>query len=248
MCTLTLLRERWLRDGSGVRPAWRVVFNRDEQRSRPPATPPAVHRLGAVQALHPVDPQGGGTWIAATEHGLLFALLNGDDPATADPPGAPPRRSRGAIIPALAALAARRAADVPVRGLDPRAYRPFHLVIVDERDVIEITSDGDAIVPAVPDRADRLIRTSSSVEAAAVRAWRIARFAPPGTPASAEEQDAFHGRKEPGRPAYGVTMTRADACTVSVTTVEVFPRLVRMTYRPMPGPDAAGVTELARAS
>jgi hypothetical protein len=246
MCTLTLLREPWLREGGAAGPVWRVVFNRDEQRSRPPAVPPAVHRLGAVRTLHPVDPQGGGTWIAATEHGLVLALLNGDEPAAGDPPGAPPRTSRGAIIPALAAVAARRAADVPARALDPRAYRPFHLVIADEREAIEIRSDGRAITAAAPDRGDRLMRTSSSVETASVRAWRSGLFEPPRTPASAAEQDAFHASEDSGRPAYGVTMARADARTVSITTVEVFPGTVRMAYRPVPGADAGRVTELAR--
>jgi len=245
MCTLTLLRERWL-TGAGRGPAWRVVFNRDEQRSRPPAMPPALHLAGAVRTLQPVDPQGGGTWIAATEHGLVFALLNGEDAVPPDPAGAPPRRSRGAIIPALAALAARRAADVPARELDPLAYRAFHLVIADEREVIELTSDGRTLREADPDRRDRLIRTSSSVDAAAVRAWRSELFAVPRTPGSAEEQDAFHARAEPGRPAYGVAMARPDACTVSTTTVEVFPGMVRMAYRPLPGADASRVTDLAR--
>lgn len=248
MCTLTLLREPWLREGGGARPMWRVVFNRDEQRRRPLAIPPERHLAGAVQALYPVDPQGGGTWIAATEHGLVFALLNGEDPAIPDPSGAPVRRSRGAIIPALAAAAARRAIDVPVAALDPRAYRPFHLVIADQRDLIAVTSDGFAIAAGVPDRGERLIRTSSSVEAAAVRAWRTGLFAPPRTPESAAEQDAFHTREEPGRPAYGVAMTRADACTVSITTVEVFAGVVRMTYRPLPGADVVRVTDLARTS
>ena len=248
MCTLTLLREPWLRGAAGDRPVWRVVFNRDEQRSRPLAMPPALHALGTVRALHPVDPQGGGTWIAVTEHGLVLALLNGDDRGAPDPPEAPPRKSRGTIIPALAATAARRAADVTVRVLDPQAYRPFHLVIADERGAIEVTSAGRVLAAAAPDRSDRLIRTSSSVDPAAVRAWRTALFAPPGTPASAEEQDAFHARAEPTRPAFGVAMTRVDACSVSITTVEVFPERVRMTYRPLPGADAVAVTELARTS
>jgi len=245
MCTLTLLREPFLR-GAERGAAWRVVFNRDEQRSRPPAIPPALHLAGAVRTVHPVDPQGGGTWIAATEHGLVFALLNGEDAGPADPAGAPPRRSRGAIIPALAALAARRAAEVPAGQLDPLAYRAFHLVIADEREVIELTSDGRTLSEAAPDRRDRLIRTSSSVDAAAVRAWRSGLFAAPRTPGSAEEQDAFHARVEPDRPAYGVAMARADACTVSTTTVEVFPGTVRMAYRPLPGADAVCVTDLAR--
>jgi hypothetical protein len=30
-------------------------------------------------AIHPIDPLGGGTWIAMSAAGLTFALLNGSD-------------------------------------------------------------------------------------------------------------------------------------------------------------------------
>jgi hypothetical protein len=248
MCTLTLLRERWLTGTAGPHPLWRVVFNRDEQRSRPLARAPELHVCGTVRTLHPIDPQGGGTWIAATEQGLVLALLNGSDVAPAGVAEGSAIRSRGGIVPALAAMGARRAADVPVNDVDPRAYRPFHLVIADDREIVEVTSDGRALERAFPCADDRLMRTSSSLDAASVCGWRRRLFTEAATPASADDQDAFHTRSAPDRPACGVSMARADACTVSITTVEVFASAIRMAYRPLPGPDEVRVTDLVRAS
>ncbi len=55
-----------------------LFFNRDELFSRPEAEPPKVRQddVNLARYLAPVDPQGGGTWIAANEHGLVICLLN----------------------------------------------------------------------------------------------------------------------------------------------------------------------------
>jgi Transport and Golgi organisation 2 len=243
MCTLTLLRPA--ADCNG--PLFRVVFSRDEQRARPLARAPEVHTAGAVRTLHPVDPQGGGTWIAATEHGLVLALLNGNEAPALDAGARAARRSRGGIIPALAAAGVRNAVDVHL-DVDPRAYAPFHLVIADSREIVDVTSDGCTLVCGAPRAGDWLMRTSSSVEATAVCRWRRSRFAEIATPVSANEQNAFHALAAPERPAFGVSMARADACTVSVTTIEVFASTIRMAYRALSGPGEAHVADLVRAS
>ncbi len=51
-----------------------VFFNRDEQKVRPTAR--RAQFWQDYQAIFPVDPQGGGTWIAVTREGVVFALLN----------------------------------------------------------------------------------------------------------------------------------------------------------------------------
>ena len=68
MCTLTyLLNER----------GYELFFNRDEQRSRLLAEPPKLNKVNKSHgAIYPIDPQGGGTWIAVNEQGLSLALLN----------------------------------------------------------------------------------------------------------------------------------------------------------------------------
>lgn len=246
MCTLTLLREPHRTDTAGRGPLWRLVFNRDEQRRRPEALPPAEQLCGSVRTLYPVDPQGGGTWIAATEHGVVFAVLNGADPA---PGAADPRAlgSRGEIIPALVTAAVRRAGDVPVETIESGRYRPFHLVIADDAAIIEVSSDGRTLRRTVARTDPWLMRTSSSFASDAVCDRRQGRFDAVATPVSALDQDAFHAQTEPDRPAFGVAMSRPDACTVSTTVVDVFAGVIRMTYRGLGGSKGLYVTELQRA-
>jgi hypothetical protein len=230
MCTLTLLRPR---SADPDAPQFRVVFSRDEQRSRPTAQPPEWRPCGLTRALYPLDPQGGGTWIAVTPEGLVFALLNGNVVSSPDHRSRSTKRSRGAILPALVATGASTAAETLV-DLDPQEFESFHLVVADRREVVDLTSDGRTLVRAAPSADAWLMRTSSSFATAEVCAWRRRRFDDIPVPPSAHDQDGFHDLRDLDRPAYGVAMARADACTVSVTTVEVFgsPHArVTMSYR-----------------
>ena len=67
MCTLS-----WFFGKSSTH----VFFNRDEQKSRDIAEPPQVVSINQVDRLMPVDPVGGGSWLAVNEFGWTFALLN----------------------------------------------------------------------------------------------------------------------------------------------------------------------------
>ena len=53
-----------------------VVMNRDERRDRAPARPPRRWRGNGEAFTAPVDGDAGGTWIAATDSGVVLALLN----------------------------------------------------------------------------------------------------------------------------------------------------------------------------
>ncbi len=245
MCTLSLLRAP-LPGETGATPLrWRVMFNRDERRSRTPAQPPRLFDRAGVRVLHPIDPEGGGTWIAVSEHGLVLALLNEYETS---PAGAQPATfvSRGTIIPALAASGVRRAVDVPLDLIDALRVRPFRLVIADDEEIVEVSSRGGKLSPAAADRSRSLIRTSSSVDPGLVCASRTRLFESMVSSGSWDAQERFHASSDPDRPAFGIAMSRPDACTVSVTTVDVFGDRVRMAYRPLPGPQVAHVTELAR--
>ena len=67
MCTVTIVP---LEDG------YRLMCNRDEQHTRPAALPPRRLSIDGGQATMPIDPQGGGSWIAVTDGGLTIAMLN----------------------------------------------------------------------------------------------------------------------------------------------------------------------------
>jgi hypothetical protein len=140
MCTVSIIALGTESGSSGPRGGFRVVCNRDEIRSRPPATPPewrivdapgtADWQAGAVQAIWPTDTAAGGTWIAAAESGLVLCLLNLNPDA---PPVLPPEEtmlSRGSVIPSLIGARDAEAAARGVASLELDRMAPFRLVAV----------------------------------------------------------------------------------------------------------------------
>ncbi|MEM6455145.1 MAG: NRDE family protein, partial [Acidobacteriota bacterium] len=96
MCTAT-----WRAADGG----YRLLFNRDERRTRGRAHPPARHRAArdGTPYLAPTDPDGGGTWLLANAFGVTICLLNGyrlDHDAGPAPAGG--WRSRGLLVSDLA--------------------------------------------------------------------------------------------------------------------------------------------------
>lgn len=67
MCSVT-----WSLSDTG----YQVFFNRDEQRSRALALPPAIYDRQGVAVMMPLDPQGQGSWISLNQFGLSLCLLN----------------------------------------------------------------------------------------------------------------------------------------------------------------------------
>jgi uncharacterized protein with NRDE domain len=229
VCTVSLLRAPWTDDepDDGL-PAFRLVANRDEQRSRPGALPPRRTRHEGLDVLAPVDPLGGGTWIAASSAGLVFVLLNEYRPAAAGRAGL---RSRGLVIPTLVASASLAVAQERASRLDPESFLPFRLLVVDRHRLIEIVADGQTLAFCHDDASSRrVLRTSSLVDQQRARACRTALFGQIVAAPSRRAQDAFHRAAWPDNEALGVRMSREDACTVSVTTVDVCDARIAMTY------------------
>lgn len=227
---------------------FRVVANRDESHRRPPATEPAWSMLsGGVRGLWPRDGLAGGTWIGASERGRVLAVLNLNlHPA----PRLPPRDeliSRGLIIPRL--LADDRSLAEAIGSLELDRFAPFRLI------AIEASSGGLRIGEASWDR-DGLSTTEHRGPAACFASSglgdhlvqvRIPLFEElvvrPGP--SVDRQDRFHGHRWPDRTEVSVLMHRADARTVSVTTLEAVPAgggnfELRSAYRAIPRQDASG--------
>lgn len=247
MCTLSLIRGPFL-EGAGVAALrWRLVFNRDERRTRAEAVPPRVHRHGAVLAVYPRDPEGRGTWIAATGTGLVFALLN--DTEAPEPSAVRGREgpiSRGRVIPRLLGATSLEDVEDRLRDVPPGRHRPFRLMVVGEAGALEvIEADHRAVIRHAP--GPPFMRTSSSVRPAASRLLRAELFAQMVPLASPSAQDRFHAHTWPGAPGASVLMSREDAATVSITTIEAFAQVFRLTYRPWPG-GATAVTEMPRAA
>ena len=67
MCTVS-----WIHQGSG----YQLLCNRDERRTRRPASPPRLLTRHNVRFVAPIDGDFGGTWLAVNEFGLSLVLLN----------------------------------------------------------------------------------------------------------------------------------------------------------------------------
>lgn len=207
MCTLS-----WLTASD----QFHLLFNRDERHTRAPGLPPRLQHAGGVSYVAPIDPDSGGTWFAATELGLLLALLN----RTVD--GAPPktgRRSRGSLIPEL--VAARNLAEV-ARGLDRLELAecaPFRLYAgLPGGAGLGAIWNGERLATQPITTATGLLCSSSRGDRAATRVrselWtsRASERAASGF----EELRRFHRSHLPERGALSVCMHREDAATVSL--------------------------------
>jgi hypothetical protein len=239
MCTVS-----WVRDADG----YELLFNRDELKTRAEALPPRESETAGVRWIGPLDPDGGGTWIAANEAGLTIGVLNGnraaDDALRA-------WTSRGLLVPALAAYEDADGVAEALRRLDLAPYRSFRLLAISpgqpalvaewDRPALAIDANAEARMPIVSSAFD---------ESAVGRARRaeFARVAGNGPP-TLERLLAFHRSTEGGPSAFTVAMERPEASTRSLTRVSVDALAVVMRYHPgRPDLPAAETTiTLARA-
>ncbi len=120
---------------------WPVLIgaNRDEMLDRP-WDPPARHwpdRPGVVAGR---DRLAGGSWLGVNDEGVVAAMLNRVN--TLGPQEG--RRSRGELV--LEALDHADAAEAAwaLADLEPRAYRPFNMVISDDRNAFWLRNLGEA--------------------------------------------------------------------------------------------------------
>jgi hypothetical protein len=111
------------------RHAWPLILaaNRDERLDRA-WDPPGAHWPEHPGVVGGRDRSGGGTWMARRGH-VVAAVLN--RPGSLGP--APGKRSRGALpLIALAGESATAAAD-RISALPAAEWRPFNMVIADDR-------------------------------------------------------------------------------------------------------------------
>jgi uncharacterized protein with NRDE domain len=123
MCTVVVLR----RPGHD----WPLLIaaNRDEMIGRP-WRPPGRHWPDRPEVTAGLDELAHGSWLGLNDHGVVAGILNRF--GTLGP--APGQRSRGELV--LEALDHADAGDAAaaLAQIDPRAYRPFNMIIADNRD------------------------------------------------------------------------------------------------------------------
>jgi Transport and Golgi organisation 2 len=180
MCTLVLSR----RPGT----AWPLILaaNRDELADRS-AGPPGRHWPDRPEVVAGLDLEAGGSWLGINDHGVVAGVLN--RPGTLG--RAAGKRSRGELVLEALDHADAEAAARALTDLDPDAYRPFNLVVADNRDAFWLRHPG-----ALPGFA---FRTASG-------AWReIAPHQIPGVTGAAARAPAIERRPIPA----GVSMITA---------------------------------------
>jgi len=216
MCTLTY---RLTDQG------YQLFFNRDEQITRPQAIKPTKNI--ELKAIYPIDPTGGGTWIAVHESGTSLALLNYYQ-AQVDPT-LKKFTSRGVIIPNL--LTNVEDIHQQLLAMDLSVYQAFQLCVFDAQlsatsgnhelsmqyiwDGIELTYSTLSVQTSLP-------ITSSGVDFPIVYAYRKQQFSQMIEPHNADQSNyiAYH-QHQGASGKCSVKMQREDAKTVSFTQISI---------------------------
>ena len=232
MCTVTIVPH-----DHGIR----LGCNRDESPARPSALPPIVLACGARQAVMPIDPQSGGTWIGVNDAGLIATLLNVyERPRSAVMPT--PKRSRGTIIPQLLSYATLDDAFAWAASLEVADFAPFRLVLANRSRSAAFYHTEQSWLHSGPEAIrGPMLFTSSGLGDALVEPPRRALFEEYFAAGKdwGQQQDAYHRHSWPDRRHLSVCMQRDNARTVSYTFVELRGESARLCYLPGP-PDQGG--------
>ncbi|MDR3437980.1 NRDE family protein [Telmatospirillum sp.] len=134
MCTVVILRR------SDHRWPILVAANRDEMAGRP-WLPPGRHWDDRPNVVAGQDELAGGSWLGINDEGVVAAILNRQ--GTLGPEEG--KRSRGELV--LEALDHADAVDAAkaLIHLAATAYRPFNMMIADNRDAFWLRSDGQTV-------------------------------------------------------------------------------------------------------
>jgi uncharacterized protein with NRDE domain len=135
MCTLVLLR----------RPAhaWPLIIgaNRDEMVNRPWKAP-GRHWADRPNVVAGLDELAGGSWFGVNDEGVVAAVLNRT--GTLGP--AAGKRSRGELVLDALDHADAIAAAAALSDIHPDAYRPFNMLVADNRDAFWLAHRGNGPV------------------------------------------------------------------------------------------------------
>ncbi|MBC7950776.1 MAG: NRDE family protein [Rhodospirillaceae bacterium] len=192
MCTLVILRRSQSR--------WPVLVaaNRDEMAGRPWKAP-GRHWSDRPDVIAGMDELAGGSWLGINHMGVMAAILN--RVGTLGPQAG--KRSRGELV--LEALDHNDALDAAeaLAHLDGRAYRPFNMVLADNRDAYWVRADGSAKVQVHPIGEGLHIITALDLDDPA--SPRVAAYAPRFADAAVPDPDAGDWTEWAGLMAHGGT-------------------------------------------
>lgn len=212
MCTLS-----WKPTDNG----YVLRFNRDEQRSRKPATAPTHRQRNNISFLAPTDAERGGTWMLVNAHGLSICLLNHYPEAL--PVKTSNMESRGNLLLNLAdceniSEVIKRCASISLI-----SYPPFQLVAIDVTGGMQLTWDGHSHTTSALNKKGVMLSSSSFRPNAIINTRHkiFNRIVGDISSVSVEQLEAFHYQRDADT-ASSVRMSRPDACTHNISRIEVF--------------------------
>ncbi len=231
-----------------------IVFNRDELLSRQKAAPPKVELIRDTAVLSPTDPEGGGTWIAANERGMVFCLLNHYKSTPDDGHfkfsslfgmKMNNRRhpidgktvsfsSRGLLVREISTASGLFELRQILKNRDLFRYQPFLLVVFQgvqpPLQWLWNGQDLEELIAPLP-----VTSTSSLLPSFTERMrLRIFRKATDGFLKSLSDnrQMTLHCTRHPWLSAFSIAMRRKDKGTVSLTRIRLDADTIHMTYQP----------------
>jgi len=216
--------------------SYHVFFNRDEGLGRAPASPPTTVKSGeqnGIASLMPIDPEGGGSWLAANQAGMTFALLNFYQGRT--PKGK--LLSRGNIVKNISCKRSCEEVENYLNTLNLHRYAPFSLLVFSQ----EQSSCDNFSVPLYQWTGKNLLVSrqesplfSSAVDYDKVTSSRMRVYGEMISsvePASIAEHTLLHASHLPEKSRRSICMHREDACTVSFSHVGVGPDQIVFDYQ-----------------
>ncbi|MCH8536999.1 MAG: NRDE family protein [Alkalimonas sp.] len=205
----------------------KLVFNRDEQRARAAAQPPELYQQDGVQAMMPLDPAGGGSWLAANEDGFVVCLLN--DYTSSFQPAEDERQSRGLLVRQLAHCRSWLELDSWLQPELMQRYAPFKLLIFyQQQEPLLWHWNGNHLQQSLAVRSP--VSSSSAMPRLIprLRERRIQRLM--SAPIDASTHLALHRQAKPLHRFFGIAMQREKVQTVSITMVNWQSNHIEMTY------------------
>ena len=224
MCTVS-----WIHRGDG----YLLLFNRDELRTRKPASAPRIEQRNGIEFIAPLDGDHGGSWIAVNQMGLTLCLLNRFD----DSRGGVIREytSRGLLLHELIDCSALKMVTERVDDAKCSRFRPFTLVsLFPGQPAMLLEWTGYRL--RTKNHTESLMPiTSSSLLEPNVVLQRKEQFQEKVFERSSVDDELlfeFHRSHLPERGPASVCMHRPDARTVSMSTVRVTQKAIEFVYHP----------------
>lgn len=191
------------------------------------------------QALMPIDPDGGGSWLAVNNDGVLLCLLNlyekqipliqeqvlEQAQKQAEGKKKLIQKSRGLLIKSLAFCQSQAELLDQLKTLDLKQYQAFRLLMISKSVKTQLVWDGTVLnqvdLPA--------FATSSSVDTKSVIHQRSHYFEEQ-PPQSIEQQLMLHRSHHPAPGKNSICMHRDDATTVSLSHLTIDDKTINYHY------------------